>query len=460
MRFPITRRPSGIVAFFFVCVLAVQAVAQEDPRLLSLSGQTMGTTYMVKIYDPPEFDPPVQLQVDAELRRVNDEMSTYLRSSEISRFNTSSSTDWFPVSRSFAEVVDFALHVSRQSDGAFDVTVSPLVDAWNFGAGSESRSTGKRPTKIPDQEELQKLATMIGYEKLDVRLDPPAIRKSEPELQIDLSALAKGHGTDRVVELLNGLGAKHVFVEIGGEVRTSGDKAGQWWRVGIQLPDAVGEMVMLAHSMSSVGSGNQAMATSGDYRNFYEVDGVRYSHTIDPRTLRPISHALASVSVVADTCMAADAWATAINVLGPEEGLALAEREQLNALLIHRSDSSYLRSGTGILAQYGDASAAAASATKATEKIDREAAGEGSFVPVLLLTVVLVAGILIAMAIGVIFGRRSISGSCGGLAGARNEDGSVSCSLCSNPDDACRELRQRMTRQASPSDSATPGSPH
>ena len=144
-----------------------------------------------------------QLQVDAELRRVNDEMSTYLKSSEISRFNASKSTDWFPISQPFAEVVQYALEVSRKTDGAFDVTVAPLVDAWNFGAGSD-RDT---PPTVPDQSTLNELGKRIGYEKLRVRLDPPSIRKSIAELQIDLSSIAKGHGVDRVVELLDGLGA-------------------------------------------------------------------------------------------------------------------------------------------------------------------------------------------------------------------------------------------------------------
>ncbi len=166
-----------------------------------------------------------------------------------------------------------------------------------------------------------------------MRIDPPALRKSIPGLKVDLSAIAKGHGVDRVVALLNQAGAANVFVEIGGEVRTSGDKGGQWWKVGIQLPDGALNESMIAYSMIPGEGAKHSMATSGDYRNFFEVDAVQYSHTIDPRTAKPIEHGTASVSVIAETCMEADAWATAINVLGPQDGIAIARREGLSVLL-------------------------------------------------------------------------------------------------------------------------------
>jgi thiamine biosynthesis lipoprotein len=178
------------------------------------------------------------------------------------------------------------------------------------------------------------------------------------------------------------------------------------------------------------------MATSGDYRNYFVADGRRYSHTIDPRTGKPIEHALASVSVIAPTCMAADAWATAINVLGAEKGLELAEREKLDVLLVSREgegEGLSLR-GTGVLAQY------AAPPEIAAEPDD----AAGKTWVVMLLTFTAFATLLFAMSVGVIFGRRAISGSCGGLSNQRNEDGSISCGLCSNPDDACKELRKRM----------------
>ncbi len=413
------------------------AAAQDDSRMLQLRGATMGTSYMVKLFDPPPFETEIGLAIDAELRRVNDQMSTYLKSSELSRFNDSTSTDWFSVSPQTAMVVEFAQGVSAKTDGAFDVTVGPLVNAWSFGPEP-------RDHQLPDDQLLDRLRESVGFAKLSVRLDPPALRKSIPDLRVDLSALAKGHGVDRVVDLLHSLGAANVFVEIGGEVRTSGDKDGHPWRVGIQLPDAARDAVMIAHPMSTDGGKDESMATSGDYRNYFEVNGKRYSHTIDPRTGKPVDHDLASVSVIAATCMAADAWATAINVVGPQRGLELANREQLAVLLVSRREGEYVLRGTGVLAQYAEPEPVRQPGPTGAQT----SSDVGSPLIVLALSVAAFGIILFAMAIGVVFGRRAISGSCGGLSGSTNEDGSVSCSLCSNPADACKELRERMKNGA------------
>ena len=401
--------------------------------MMELTGPTMGTRFMVKVFDPTVREDEFRLEVDALLRDINDQMSTYLESSELSRFNRSTSTDWFEVSIETATVTAFAQTVSEKSNGALDVTVGPLVNAWSFGPDPRTQT-------VPDAEMLSKLRGAVGFEKLSVRMDPPALRKSIPELQVDLSALAKGYAVDRLVERLNELGAPNVFVEIGGEVRTSGNKAGQWWKVGIQVPDLVQDAVMIAHSLNTGAGNDQAMATSGDYRNFFEIDGVRYSHTIDPRTGRPIDHSLASVSVVAENCMAADAWATAINVLGPDEGRRIAEVEGLSALLIGRQGDSFELVGTGALAKYSSA----VGDDQPSGAKNGEPTGTMQSLVVPLLTACAFGLILSLMAIGVMFGRRSISGSCGGLANMKNEDGSVSCSLCSNPAEACQELRNRM----------------
>ena len=405
--------------------------------MLEFAGPTMGTRYSVKIFDPPEFKTDIRFEVDALLRQVNDQMSTYLPASEISRFNKSRSTDWFEVSQDLAAVVVVAQQISNQSSGAFDITVGPVVNAWGFGPDPSVRS-------VPDASRLASLLDSVGYEKLSVRTDPPALKKSIASLQIDLSSIAKGFGVDRVVELLNQSGAEDVFVEIGGEIRASGDKAGKWWKVGIEMPDSnSGAELIAAHSINVGAGDDQSMATSGDYRNFFEVDGVRYSHTIDPRTGRPIEHSLASVSVVMESCMRADAWATALNVLGPE-ALETAKRESLDVLLIARdpsSESGFRLSGNGSLERY-------ASDSRESD-VARPVADDGNSRLVLfLITTFAFAALLFAMAVGVMFGRRAISGSCGGLNNSKNEDGSVSCSLCSNPSDACQELRDRMKKEA------------
>lgn len=416
-----------VVTILLACRSPLAVAAAE---MLEAHGQTMGTTYSVKVFDPPaDFPQDWQLQIDGELRRVNDQMSTYLDSSEISRFNASRSSDWFEVSRETALVVAKALEVHRLSEGAFDVTVAPLVNAWSFGPG-------KRTAQPPTAEVIEQLLPQIGSDKLFARLDPPALRKSDPLVSIDLSAIAKGHGVDRIVELLTSIGADNTFVEIGGEVRATGDKAGQPWTVGLQQPDATSKLVAVAQPLR-----DQAVATSGDYYNFYEFEGRRYSHTIDPRTGRPIEHALASVSVLAADCMTADAWATALEVLGPEAGLRVARSLPLDALLMIRGDDGTIASvGTGQLAEATLTGAGSGAAPQA-------ASGRTAMQNWLAIAVIgaVVMGIVIGgMAIGVMFGRRAISGSCGGLANQQGADGESKCSLCSNPGEACRELKQKM----------------
>jgi FAD:protein FMN transferase len=401
------------------------ALASDDPQMLEVHGQTMGTSFMVKVFDPPaDFPGDWRHQIDQELRRVNDQMSTYLKSSEISRFNASDSTQWFAVSPETAMVVAVSLEIHTLSGGAFDITVAPLVDLWSFGPAT-------RTFTPPDSEVVRQRLARIGSDKLSARLDPPAIRKHEPELSIDLSAIAKGHGVDRVSDLLRTLGAAHTFVEIGGEVRATGDKAGTPWMVGLQQPDVAGQVVAVAHALK-----DEAVATSGDYRNFFEHAGQRYSHTLDPRTGRPVKHSLASVSVFAPDCMRADAWATAIHVLGPEEGLRLAQSLGLDTLLMIRGDSGEIVSvGAGRLAAAGiDESPASTTGSFSVQ----------NWLLISLIGLVVFAVVLGGMAIGVMFGRRSIRGSCGGLANQKDADGQTSCSLCSNPENACRELQENM----------------
>ncbi len=311
--------------------------ASGEVQIEEAYGRTMGTTYAIKIANAPDSLPEDwRLKVDAELRLVNDQMSTYLESSELSRFNRSDSTDWFAVSADTAAVVSYALEVSRQTEGAFDVTVAPLVNAWSFGPD-------ERTHVVPSGDQIKQIRGQIGYQHLEARMEPPGLRKAIPVLTVDLSAIAKGHGVDRIVELLVSLGAEHVFVEIGGEVRVAGGRVDRPWGVGIQQPDGAPSEVLTALPMS-----DGAIATSGDYRNFFDVGGQRYSHTIDPRSGKPVAHPLASVSVRANNCMMADAWATAINVLGPEAGLDTARRLNLDVMLIVREGDRYQVTRTGV----------------------------------------------------------------------------------------------------------------
>ena len=299
--------------------------ATRVPAGQFLNGRTMGTTYSIKLVSGPGMADllTISREIEAELAAVNAQMSTYLATSEISRFNAFRSQDWFPVSSETAQVAAQALELSALSDGAFDVTVGPLVNLWGFGPGP-------RQQQPPSPEAIERALAAVGSDKLAVRLQPPALQKSVPGLYVDLSAIAKGHGVDRCAAVLDRLHCPAYFIEIGGEVRTKGTKAdGSPWRVGIERPAADQRSVQRALPLS-----DQALATSGNYRQFFEANGHRYSHTIDPRTGQPVADSIASASVVADTCAKADGIATALMAAGFEKGLALAEQHAWSVLLI------------------------------------------------------------------------------------------------------------------------------
>lgn len=318
----------------------------EPKQLLTFSGPTMGTTYSVKIVAPAGRDidrEGLRESLESELAHVNHLMSTYDPGSEISRFNASQSTEPFPISKDTATVIAAALKVSEQTAGAFDITLGPIVNAYGFGP--EER------TETPSDEEIEELRKRVGFQKLDLQMNPPTLRKSRPDVYVDLSALAKGFGVDKLAGVLDQQEFTGYLVEIGGEVRAHGRNAdGELWRIGIEKPvegeRAVERVVRLD---------NLAMATSGDYRNFYEENGKRISHEIDGRTGRPVTHNLASASVIHPQCMWADAYATAIMALGPDDGLLMAEILKLPALLIVREpNGSFVEVPSAAFAvQYG-----------------------------------------------------------------------------------------------------------
>lgn len=293
-------------------------------------GMTMGSAYHITVAAPPAGVSKAALgqAVDAALARVDARMSTWKADSEVSRFNRAAPGAWFAVSAETAQVVSAAQATAQDSGGVFDITVGPLVDLWGFGAGATARET------IPAEAAIDAARARTGWQALEVRLQPPALRKRAPR-EIDLSAIAKGYGVDAAAHALEAAGVRDYLVEVGGEVRAGGRNAAREpWRIGIA--DPAGGGVALAVPLTDA-----AIATSGDYFNYFEQDGKRYSHTIDPRSGRPVTHALASVSVVAPDCMSADALATAIDVLGPEEGLAFAERRQLAVYLLVRTATGF-----------------------------------------------------------------------------------------------------------------------
>lgn len=334
-----------LIICFVLCFLP-GCTGQNQPAVLEqIQGRTMGTTFVVKYKNTALSNtvPPLQ-QVEKEINEllieVNRQMSTYISDSEISRFNQYAETDWFPVSEDFAKVVQFALKISEDSRGAFDVTIGPLVNLWGFGPK-------KQENVVPDETEIEKLLSEIGYGKLAVRNTPPAIKKDVSTLYCDLSAIAKGFGVDKIADYLDKLGIEDYMVEIGGEVRVKGsNQKNISWRIGIEVPDDGGGQ------QSVVALEDVAMATSGDYRNYFEKDGERYSHTIDPRNGWPIRHTLASVTVIHPSCAIADAIATTINVLGPEAGLQFAQEQKLPIFIITKEKGEFVEKMTPSFKKY------------------------------------------------------------------------------------------------------------
>ena len=317
-----------------IVLLASQASACSDPALplIELNGSTMGTSYSIKVVDPAadlHRDTLASL-VEAELASLVQQMSTYEPGSELSRFNHSRQTDWVAASNELVEVLDESRQVSMLTGGAFDVTVGPLVELWGFGP----EDTGER---IPSAPEIAALKAQLGFENIEVRTTPPAIRKLHADIRADLSAIAKGYAVDRLARLLESQGISSYLVEIGGDLRGKGlNPAGSKWRIGIERPTNVGRTM---HAVIAID--NTGVATSGDYRNYFERDGQRYSHTINPLTGMPVTHMLASVTVISPQAMRADALATALMALGPDAGFELANREGLAAFFVIRTADGF-----------------------------------------------------------------------------------------------------------------------
>ncbi|MCB2264183.1 MAG: FAD:protein FMN transferase [Candidatus Thiosymbion ectosymbiont of Robbea hypermnestra] len=331
-------------SLFALLWLLIGCTPAPEDRVTVLQGAAMGTSYSIQAVDPPSAIAPAALRdrIETELERIEDRMSTYRDDSELSGFNRSRTTDWFPVSPELAGLVREAIRISEMSDGAFDPTVGPLVNLWGFGPGDDGTHAP------PTDAEITQAKARVGYRKLSVRLDPPALRKSEPALYLDLSAIAKGYGVDRLADLCDAMGIADYLIEIGGELRGRGHNGqGLPWRIAVERPDPGRRAV---HRILALDNG--ALATSGDYRNFFEHENTRYSHAIDPVTGRPVTHGLASVTVLAPRAAQADALATAFLVLGPRAGFTLAESLDTPALFIVRTPEGYSERQTSALADH------------------------------------------------------------------------------------------------------------
>jgi len=307
------------------------------------SGPIMGTSFSIKASHIPE-----QISVDdlqqlilMRLQAINQRMSTYLKDSELSLLNTLSSTEPKIISAELYTVLDAAQKISQLSAGAFDITVGPLVNLWGFGPDMMLY-------QAPKPEAIVQLLAQSGYAKLQLNKQDLTVTKTLASLSMDLSALAKGYAVDEVARLLEEQGIKDYLVEIGGELRLKGKNLqGKKWRIAIEKPTINKRELEKVVAITDI-----AMATSGDYRNFFEQDGQRFSHTIDPRTGYPITHKLASVTVLTETCMLADAWATALMVLGPEAAYKIAEQQQLAVFFIIKTEQGFAERATPLFTEY------------------------------------------------------------------------------------------------------------
>ncbi|HIF9227383.1 TPA: FAD:protein FMN transferase [Photobacterium damselae] len=314
----------------------------DQREQVHLDGTTMGTYYSIKYISQPDLPTPatIKAEIDRKLELVNDQMSTYRPSSELSRFNQHQSSEPFPVSAATAKVIREALRISQLSNGAYDVTVGPLVNLWSFGPEA-------RPEKMPTEQELASRQAEVGYHHLSVTDDNKLI-KDIPGLYVDLSSIAKGYGVDVIAEYLASLNIKDYMVDVGGEIRVKGANVNNVpWRIAIEKPisneRAVQDIIQV---------GNNGIATSGDYRNYFEQDGVRYSHLINPRTGKPIANHVVSVTVISPNSMTADAYATTFSVMGEHESIALANKEQLPVMLIVKTKDGFKEYASDTFAQY------------------------------------------------------------------------------------------------------------
>lgn len=315
---------------FTLVALLLLSGCEKSVELVHLSGPTMGTTYNIKYTQQVGIPSSsvLQVEIDRLLEEVNDQMSTYRESSELSRFNRYSGNDPFSVSEQTAIVVQEAIRLNELTLGALDVTVGPLVNLWGFGPEA-------RRDVVPSEEALAQRKAKTGIVHLSV--EGHTLRKDIPDLYVDLSTIAKGWGVDVIANYIESQGVENYMVEIGGEIRLKGlNREGVPWRIAIEKPATEERTVQ-----EIIEPGEMAIATSGDYRNYFERDGVRYSHIIDPKTGYPINNYVVSVTVFDKSSMTADGLATGLMVLGEEKGMAIAELNQIPVLMIVKTEDGF-----------------------------------------------------------------------------------------------------------------------
>jgi len=309
---------------FFILAALIGGCEPAAPKAIAFNGQTMGTSYNIKVIaDNLPSQEIFKKEVDERLVEINSVFSTYIESSEVSELNRYQNQDWYEASEELVHLTEQALMVSRLTEGAYDITVGPLVNLWGFGPNFTE-------SDVPNQIDIQRALGNIGYKSITLDIEAKKLKKLNPNIYIDFSSIAKGYGVDQIAKLIEAKGYHNYMVEIGGEMRVSGVNSEQnKWRIAVEKPDASTRAIQRIIQLS-----NTAIATSGDYRNFFVKDGKRFSHTLNPITGSPVDHSLASVTVLSPSSTLADAWATAFMVLGTKKGYDLAMENELAVLFL------------------------------------------------------------------------------------------------------------------------------
>jgi len=319
------------------CIMSVCFTGTAPAREYTIQGRTMGTFYTVKLISSKKLSIDLwQKKIDTRLDQINAGLSMYDPDSDLSRFNRTGAGTPFRLSRDFARVMDTALTVFTLTSGAWDGTVKPLVDLWGFGT--------RHPTDIlPDPAAITEALSLTGFQHI-VR-DSNHLKKTKPGITLDLGSIAKGYGVDAIVRVLSLSGINDFLVEVGGELYGSGsNRHNKPWSVGITNPLKTGSDARFSRVITLE---NRAIATSGDYRNFFEFRGRVYSHIIDPKTGFPVDNQVVSASVIAATCTFADALATALMVMDPAESLSLVNRlDDVECLIIRKTPDGFTESAS------------------------------------------------------------------------------------------------------------------
>lgn len=342
---PLQQGLRALFALALMLLLTLQlSSCQRAPTVHSLTGPTMGTAWHIKVVGLPAGMSLPQLQQELQLilENINQQMSTYIPDSDLSRFNRAQAGSWQVLPADFYQVLDYALRLAQDTGGAYDPTVGPLVNLWGFGPD-------KARLQAPSAQEIEAARVRVGWQR--VVLDPAQRAAQQAgHVYVDLSSVAKGYAVDKLADYLLARGLNNFLVEVGGELRANGHKPdGSGWKVAVEKPVPGLRDVERVLTLDS-----GAVATSGDYRNFFEQDGQTFAHIIDPRTGLPVDHMTASVTVLAETCAEADALATALTVLGPEQGLAFAEARQLAVLFIVRTESGFAEHSSSAFKQLSE----------------------------------------------------------------------------------------------------------